>query len=48
MSVPRALMNMIGSGLAAPVLAKIAGELDEKKLHDVLDGRVKFESYRAS
>jgi len=47
MSVPRALMNMIGAGLAAPVLAKIAGELDEQKLHDVLDGKVKFESYRA-
>jgi len=47
MSVPRALMNMIGAGLAAPVLAKVAGELDEKKLHDVLDGKVKFESYRA-
>ena len=47
MSVPRALTNMIGAGLAAPVLAKIAGELDEKKMHDVLDGKVKFESYRA-
>jgi aerobic C4-dicarboxylate transport protein len=48
MSVPRALMNMIGSGLAAPVLAKMMGELNEKQLHDVLDGKVAFESYRPS
>jgi len=46
MSEARALMNMIGAGLAAPVLAKWAGELDEQRLHEVLDGKIKFESYR--
>ena len=47
MSVPRALMNMIGAGLAAPVLAKLAGELDEPRLHNVLDGKVQFVDYRS-
>jgi len=46
MSEARALMNMIGAGLAAAVLAKFAGELDEKRMHAVLDGEVKFEDYR--
>jgi len=46
MSEARALMNMIAAGLAAPVLAKLEGELDEKRLHAVLDGEVRFEDYR--
>jgi aerobic C4-dicarboxylate transport protein len=46
MSEARALMNMIGSGLAAPVLARMQGELDVERMHAVLDGEIKFESYR--
>jgi aerobic C4-dicarboxylate transport protein len=46
MSEVRALMNMIGSGLAAAVLAKLEGELDIKRMHAVLDGELKFEDYR--
>jgi aerobic C4-dicarboxylate transport protein len=46
MSEARALMNMIGSGLAAPVLARLQGELDVKRMHAVLDGEIKFEDYR--
>jgi aerobic C4-dicarboxylate transport protein len=46
MSEARALMNMIGSGLAAAVLAKFEGELDVKRMHAVLDGERKFEDYR--
>jgi aerobic C4-dicarboxylate transport protein len=46
MSEARALMNMIGSGLAAPVLARMQGELDVKRMHAVLDGEIKFEDYR--
>jgi aerobic C4-dicarboxylate transport protein len=48
MSEARALMNMISAGLAAAVLAKFEGELDEKRMHAVLDGEVKFEDYRAA
>jgi len=46
MSEARALMNMIGSGLAAPVLARMQGELDVERMHAVLDGEIRFESYR--
>jgi aerobic C4-dicarboxylate transport protein len=46
MSEARALMNMVGSGLAAPVLARMQGELDVKRMHAVLDGEIKFEDYR--
>jgi len=46
MSEARALMNMIAAGVAAPVLAKLEGELDEKRMHAVLDGEVRFEDYR--
>ena len=46
MSEARALMNMIGSGLAAAVLAKFEGELDEKRMHAVLAGELPFEDYR--
>ena len=46
MSEARALMNMIGSGLAAAVLAKFEGELDVKRMRAVLDGELKFEDYR--
>jgi aerobic C4-dicarboxylate transport protein len=48
MSEARALMNMIGSGLAAAVLAKAEGEVDEQRMHAVLDGELKFEDYRAA
>ena len=48
MSEARALMNMIGSGLAAAVLAKVEGELDEPRMHAVLDGELKFEDYRVA
>jgi aerobic C4-dicarboxylate transport protein len=48
MSEARALMNMISAGLAAAVLGKFAGELDEKRMHAVLDGEIKFEDYRAA
>ena len=46
MSEARALMNMIGSGLAAAVLAKFEGELDIERMRTVLDGELKFEDYR--
>jgi aerobic C4-dicarboxylate transport protein len=46
MSEARALMNMVGSGLAAAVLAKFEGELDVKRMHGVLAGELKFEDYR--
>jgi aerobic C4-dicarboxylate transport protein len=46
MSEARALMNMISAGVAAAVLAKFEGELDEKRMHAVLDGEVRFEDYR--
>jgi aerobic C4-dicarboxylate transport protein len=39
-------MNMIGSGLAAAVLAKFQGELDVERMRAVLDGELKFEDYR--
>jgi aerobic C4-dicarboxylate transport protein len=48
MSEARALMNMIGSGLAAAVLAKVEGEVDEQRMHAVLDGELKFEDYRVA
>ena len=48
MSEARALMNMIGSGLAAPVLARMQGELDVERMHAVLDGELKFEDYRGA
>jgi aerobic C4-dicarboxylate transport protein len=48
MSEVRALMNMIGSGLAAVVLARFEGELDVKRMHAVLDGEMKFEDYRVA
>lgn len=48
MSEARALMNMIGAGLAAVVLAKFAGELDEQRLNAVLDRTVAFEDYRTA
>src|SRR5215510_845606 len=48
MSEARALMNMISAGVAAAVLAKVEGELDEPRLHAVLDGDVRFEDYRAA
>jgi hypothetical protein len=41
-------MNMISAGLAAAVLGKLAGELDEKRMHAVLDGEIRFEDYRAA
>jgi hypothetical protein len=37
---------MIGSGLAAAVLAKFEGELDIERMRAVLDGKLKFEDYR--
>jgi aerobic C4-dicarboxylate transport protein len=40
MSEARALANMIGNGLAAIVLAKWEGELDEMRMRAVLDGRL--------
>ena len=46
MSEARALMNMIGSGLAAVVLAKFESELDVERMRAVLDGELKFEDYR--
>jgi aerobic C4-dicarboxylate transport protein len=46
MSEVRALMNMIASGIAAVVLARIEGELDVERMHAVLAGDVKFEDYR--
>ena len=46
MSEARALMNMIGSGLAAVVLAKWGGELDVKRMHAVLAGKTRFDDYR--
>jgi aerobic C4-dicarboxylate transport protein len=48
MSEVRALMNMIASGLAAPVLARFSGELDVDRMHAVLDGEIKFENYRVA
>jgi len=48
MSEVRALMNMIGSGLAAVVLARLEGELDVKRMHAVLDGTLRFEDYRVA
>jgi aerobic C4-dicarboxylate transport protein len=40
MSEARALVNMIGNGVAAIVLAKWEGELDEMRMREVLDGRI--------
>ena len=48
MSEARALMNMISAGIAAAVLAKFEGELDETRMHAVLDGEIKFVDYRAA
>lgn len=42
-----AFIKMIRTGLAAPVLAKIAGEFDEPRLHSVLDGKIQFVDYRS-
>jgi aerobic C4-dicarboxylate transport protein len=40
MSEARALVNMIGNGVAAIVMAKWEGELDETRLRAVLSGNV--------
>jgi aerobic C4-dicarboxylate transport protein len=40
MSEARALVNMIGNGVAAIVLAKWEGELDEMRMRAVLDRRL--------
>jgi aerobic C4-dicarboxylate transport protein len=40
MSEARALVNMIGNGVAAVVMAKWEGELDHARLQAVLNGDV--------
>jgi len=37
MSEARALTNLIGNGVATVVVAKWCGELDEKRMNQVLD-----------
>jgi aerobic C4-dicarboxylate transport protein len=39
MSEARALVNMIGNGVAAIVLARWEGELDVNQMHAVLNGK---------